>query len=420
MNEPSGSKVAESPPRRNGGLVPRVLRDLRRRGLERRLQRRMEPFARAILVADRSAQLRPDPGPQICVEQGLQWLLRAQANSVTADGGVSRHFSLISGWGASYPETTGYIVPTFIREGRRMDDSRLIAGAEQMLDWLVSIQFPEGGFQGGVVDAHPRVPVTFNTGQILLGLVAGAEFFGKADYLRAAQLAADWLVRTQDPDGCWRRFATPFAAAGEKAYETHVSWGLFEADRILPQRGYGDAGMRQVAWAVRQQRDNGWFDKCCLSDNTSPLTHTIGYVLRGLLEAYRSKGAPELLAVSEKTARSVLACLDATGRIPARLDESWRPAASFACLTGIAQIASCWIILYEFTGRPEYLAGARLANQFVRRTILLDTHPGVDGAVRGSFPIDGDYGRYEFLNWACKFMVDANSAELALMQKTPE
>jgi hypothetical protein len=35
----------------------------------------------------------------------------------------------------------------------------------------------------------------------------------------------------------------------------------------------------------------------------------------------------------------------------------------------------------------------------------------VRGAVKGSFPVDGDYGQYEYLNWAVKFTVDANLLE---------
>jgi len=33
--------------------------------------------------------------------------------------------------------------------------------------------------------------------------------------------------------------------------------------------------------------------------------------------------------------------------------------------------------------------------------------PGLRGGVKGSCPFDGDYGRYEVLNWATKFFVDA-------------
>ena len=72
-----------------------------------------------------------------------------------------------------------------------------------MLDWLVKIQLGNGGFQGGLIDSEPVVPVTFNTGQILLGLAAGVREFSD-QYRLAMCRAADWLVRTQDSDGCWR------------------------------------------------------------------------------------------------------------------------------------------------------------------------------------------------------------------------
>jgi hypothetical protein len=33
------------------------------------------------------------------------------------------------------------------------------------------------------------------------------------------------------------------------------------------------------------------------------------------------------------------------------------------------------------------------------------------GAVKGSFPIDGDYGKFEYPNWATKFAIDSYTAE---------
>lgn len=394
--------------------APAFVHDWRRTQAERRLVAKMQPFARRIVEMDAANESHPDSSPEACIRLGLDWLLRAQKHSASDDGGVARHFSLIHGWAASYPETTGYIVPTLIREAKCTQDDRLLDGARRMLDWLVSIQFPQGGFQGGVVGELPRVPVTFNTGQVLLGLATGAEHFRKPEYLQAMKQAADWLVNTQDEDGGWRRFPTPFADPGEKAYETHVAWALFEADRVVPDRGYGEAGMRQVRWALKLQRDNGWFEKCCLSDEAQPLTHTIGYVLRGVIEAYRWRRSGDLLAACENTAAHLLRCMREDGYIPARLDCEWRPAASFACLTGLAQIAICWLMLHEYTGRPEYAAAGRAANRFVRGTILRNVHPGVDGGVRGSYPVTGDYGRYEFLNWAVKFMIDANRREVQL------
>jgi hypothetical protein len=97
------------------------------------------------------------------ISEALAWIGRAQDNSPSADGGVARHYCLITGWGASYPETTGYIVPTIIREAQALADTALLKRARIMLDWLVSIQMPGGGFRGGVTSDGPAVPVTFNT-----------------------------------------------------------------------------------------------------------------------------------------------------------------------------------------------------------------------------------------------------------------
>ena len=187
------------------------------------------------------------------------------------------------------------------------------------------------------------MPVTFNTGQILLGLAAAQAEFGT--YLEPMRRAADWLVQTQDPDGCWRRFPTPFAVAGEKEYETHVAWGLFEAAQSEHDRHYMDAALANVRWALTQQTSNGWFNNNCLSDPKNPLTHTIGYTLRGVLEAYRHSKDPALLTACRKTADGLLTALRPDGFLPGRLNRNWQGTVSWACLTGTAQIVLCWLLL---------------------------------------------------------------------------
>ncbi|MCW5752693.1 MAG: hypothetical protein KIT81_16280 [Alphaproteobacteria bacterium] len=378
---------------------------------------RLPQAARRERTRDRQGLPQNDPGAATAIAAGLEWLCQAQDRSATKDGGAARHYSLLTGWASSYPETSGYIVPTLLREARLSGDPKLEARARRMLDWLVSIQFPEGGFQGGVVDALPRVPVTFNTGQILLGLAAGAAELDRARYLEPMRKAAQWLVDSQDGDGCWRRHPTPFAKPGEKAYETHVAWGLFEADRVLPGLGFGETGLRQVRWAIACQHPNGWFEKCCLSDAERPLTHTLGYVLRGIIEAYRLMPADDLLMAAIRTADGLLGVLEPDGRLPGRLDKEWRAAAPWVCLTGSVQIAHCWFLLSDITGNAQYREGARLANRYVRRTLVIDGQPEVRGGVKGSFPVDGGYGRFEYLNWACKFMIDANRMELDHLAK---
>jgi hypothetical protein len=368
--------------------------------------------AKSVLRLDKMGPSHIDPGPAQTIEEGIAWLGRAQDNSRTKDGGVARHYSLLDGWAASYPETTGYIVSTMISYGQEMEIDEPIRRALRMLDWLTSIQFPEGGFQGGMVNQTPCVPVTFNTGQILIGLSAGAAI--DPSYRQPMLRAADWLVTTQDPDGCWRKYPTPFAAAGEKTYETHVSLGLFRAAALEPNRGYLEAGLRQVDWALTNQATNGWLAKCCLSDPLRPLTHTLGYALRGIVEAYFSSQDDRYLQAACRAADGLTRALGAEGKLPGRLDADWKPAADWVCLTGSSQIAESWLLLYKATGRADYRRAALLANAFVRRTITIDGPPEVRGGVKGSFPVDGLYGRWQYLNWACKFTIDANRAEMAL------
>jgi len=368
-------------------------------------------------LSDRLGLPAVDPGPAAIVQACTAWLCAAQDHSSSNDGGVARDYSLQTGWSSSYPETTGYIIPTVITVARRTGahgkDEALHGRARRMLDWCVAIQFPEGGFQGGKIDSTPRVPVTFNTGQILLGLAAGVAAYG-APYEDAMHRAASWLRDSQDADGCWRRHPTPFASAGDKAYETHVAWGLFEADRVAPGHGYGDAGLRQVDWALTKQRPNGWFASNCLDNPLLPLTHTIGYALRGLLEAHRFSARTDLLDAAARTGTSVAKVVAADGYLAGRLGPDFQPGASYACLTGSAQNAHCLFLLYQLTGERRYLDAGRRLNSFVRRAVSIDGPAHARGGVKGSFPVDGDYGTWAYLNWAAKFCIDANLLELEI------
>jgi hypothetical protein len=392
-------------------MMKRILRKCRDRFRSMRDRWQLPSAARAEARRDHAGLPLVDPGPERIIEAGLGWLCRAQDNSAGRDGGVARHYSLVTGWAPSYPETTGYIVPTLLQCAELRGDDSLRQRVLRMLDWLASIQLPAGSFQGGTIGARPVIGVTFNTGQVLLGLAAGVSHFGER-FRTPMRRAADWLVNTQDADGCWRKHPTPFAMPGEKAYEPHVAWGLLEAARQDPDRGYAEAALANVDWALRFQLDNGWFAQCCLSDPSQPLTHTLGYVLRGLVEAYRySRNAPFLHA-ARRTADGLLGATRSDGFLPGRLDHDWRGTVGWACLTGSAQIAHCWLQLHEATGDVRYRDVAAAANAYVRRTVRVDGPPDTRGAVKGSFPVDGGYGTFEYLSWACKFVIDSNLREL--------
>ena len=66
----------------------------------------------------------------------------------------------------------------------------------------------------------------------------------------------------------------------------------------------------------------------------------------------------------------------------------------------------------ELLARALHDQSPRAANRFVRRTLRLEGSAGLRGGVKGSFPVDGAYARYQLPNWAAKFMIDANRLEL--------
>lgn len=344
-------------------LIAKALDGLTRRKLTAASREEMRS-EQSGLRATEDSLMRP-------VRAAVEWICAAQDGSSSADGGVARHYSLQDGWGPSYPETTGYIIPTLLECSHELGDRLLRLRARRMAHWLVRIQLPDGSFQGGTVFDTPKVPVVFNTGQILFGLAAAARDEGES-FREPLARAAEWLVRVQDRDGVWRKYPSPFAGPGERAYDTHVAWGMLEAARVLRDSAVYDAALRNIRASLRYQHLNGFVGSCCLSDPTRPLTHTIGYFLRGVLEGYFASHEPALLDGAMRLGLRLRDAVSADGFLAGRIDRSFRASVSWSCLTGSAQIAHCLLQLFELTGDDSFfVVGSRL-NRFVASTVHLD------------------------------------------------
>jgi hypothetical protein len=64
----------------------------------------------------------------------MSWLARAQ--DATPDNGVAQaYFFREKRWASSYPETTGYIIPTFFEYARLTGKSEFTERALRMADW---------------------------------------------------------------------------------------------------------------------------------------------------------------------------------------------------------------------------------------------------------------------------------------------
>jgi len=336
------------------------------------------------------------------LEAAMHWLCRAQ--DAFAPGGVSIDYSLARGWRPGYPETTGYIIPTFIRYAAISGHREYVDRAIRMADWELSIQREDGSFEGGSVGSNLG-PFVFDTGQVLFGLLEAHRNTQDPRYLRGARKAADWLLAVQDAQGMWRRYTYNGIP---HAYYTRVAWGLAELGRYTEIRAYQDAACRNVEWALAQQGDNGWFGSAGFTEagHTAPFTHTIAYTIEGILETGLCLGRESYVDAAARSADALIRICEG-GMFRGRYDRDWNSRDRYSCLTGNAQIAAILFRLYQARGAAEYLPIAQAINRATCRCQLTTGAPQTAGAISGSYPIWGGYRRYAFPNWAAKFFADA-------------
>lgn len=343
-------------------------------------------------------------------EAAVRWLCAAQ--DASSDGGVSYGFfpaSPASGWDVSYPETTGYIMTSLIAYARRTGQNDLIDRALRMAQWEADIQMPNGAVQGGkVTTPDDQTAATFNTGMVLDGLVSVLEERSDATVEAAAVRAGEFLVDDLNEKGLFRTNSKFVSGDAIKIFNVLCAWAMYRLGEITNDSRYRDAAVRAVEGALAFQRQNGWFSENCLEDHLRPLTHTIGYTLQGVLEVGVAAGREDFIHAAERCLTGVLPRIADNGYLSGRLDAKWRPAVSWVCLTGSAQIAIVAFRLSKLRGDEAYkLAADRLVN-FLKAVQNTDTGIiGIDGALAGSYPITGNYMTCGYPNWATKYFLDA-------------
>jgi hypothetical protein len=127
---------------------------------------------------------------------------------------------------------------------------------------------------------------------------------------------------------------------------------------------------------------------------------------------------PAYIAAVRKAADTLLLKQREDGSLAGRFDERWEPAVEYSCLTGVAQMGTVWGRLCQATGDKKYASGLARGNTFLKSVQWLGTgNPGLDGGISGSYPLHGQYGRFEVLNWATKFFVDSLMLETSIAEE---
>ena len=259
----------------------------------------------------------------------------------------------------AYPEVTGYYVPTLYQWGET-------ALARQYLQWLLSVQLPDGAFP-----APDGVPYTFDTGQIMRGLVAALDDVPGAE--ASQRRACDWMLTQVDADS--GRLKTPstelWSDIASDLIHTYALPPLLWAGQRLGVREYEDAARFVLAYYLRQPG--------LLPFNR--LTHFHAYAMEALTELGELAAARQGMAEVARAQR-------ADGSVPAYPDVDW------VCSTGIAQYAIVWYALGDKARADRAMA-------------YLETIQNPSGGFYGSYGKGAKYIAGAEISWGVKYFLDA-------------
>jgi prenyltransferase/squalene oxidase-like repeat protein len=213
------------------------------------------------LRATRLAGQRHVPTDDVALQAAAAWLTRAQ--DASADGGIAGRYRIVGGWSSSYPETTGYAIPTLLTLARVLDDPSYVDRASRCIDFLLSIQLPSGAFPALAIADNRTEPSPFNSAQIVHGLHRWHVERRDERVLDAMHRAASWICDVQDADGAWRQHFYQRLAC---TYSAQAACWLAEVGAHLDEPRFLRAAEKNLRWVLgHRDSQTGWIDACGFS-----------------------------------------------------------------------------------------------------------------------------------------------------------
>lgn len=342
----------------------------------------------------------------------VNWLKIAQ--DATPDAGVSRGFSLVwnrkfgkAGWQPSYPETTGYIIPTMIKAAKLCRDTDFLQRARLMANWEIAIMLHGKSVQGGNICTEPK-PAVFDTGQVIRGLFALYEELKQQEYLEKALQAARWILANEDrQQGRWVEYNASCVNQYTTTYNVYAIAPLARLGVVINDSELQELAYRTGKFTMQMQNENGWFCNCDFQDRDDALLHTIAYAIDGLWDLGEVLEEKAFLDSAKCALDATISQMAPGGWLPGRFNASWAGTVDWACLTGVAQIGVICMKAFRLDGDVRYYDAARNVKNFLKacQNNIDDTFGGI-GAVWGSWPVSGGYAAYQAINWAAKYFAD--------------
>lgn len=394
-------------------LYKRVLLEPRERKLNRDLASRWEEKLNSNPKNRETTQSK---------EAALKWLLMAKSNTTHLGNGFDRAYNLATQkWERPYPETTGYIISSLIDASDEFPHLKLSEHAAQAGKWLEKVQFESGAICSKQWFAGNDKPSIFNTGMVLHGFVSLHQGLQDPEIENAMHRAAKWLMANQEKDGAWIKHAYNNTA---HTYYTMVAWALARYGKMVSSEDAMESCIRNLNWTLSLREENGWIDQMNFDSSRISTTHTIAYTAQGLAECGIILNESPYIEAAISLVDPLNTAFIQNQYLPGAFDSEWNPVpmrhknclnqlietGPWECLTGTAQ-TSCtnWSLSMV---QPELKGMGKKMNKHLRkRQINLPSNPAIDGALSGSWPLDGPYDTLCLPNHAAKFFIDALNLE---------
>jgi len=343
------------------------------------------------------------------LDLAVSWLLKSID---PATGGSRANYSVLfngfKGWSGPYPETTGYIIPTFLNIAAKFKELNMLPDkALKMGEWLLTLQFDDGAFPADIYYANKvRQKSIFNTGQIILGLTSLYDFTKDTRYLDSTSRAANWLVKNQSDDGTWPEYN--YVNGFSPSYYSRVAWPLLKVYARDNDQVFKEAAVKNLRSIQKRQLSNGFIEGSGFQPDSYVFLHTLAYTIRGFLESALLLDDQDLWDSGYRFAEKIFRKFELKKQLYGAYYSDFTGVMWYQCLTGNVQIAIIWLKIYQRTGDARFLSAASKAIDVVVRYQVKNSFDGNRiGAVAGSAPVFGRYMFFRYPNWAVKFLADA-------------
>lgn len=257
--------------------------------------------------------------------KSIKWISK---NSIIGEGIINN-----SKFKKSYPEVTGYYIPTLIRWGYK---ELSVSYAK----WLCSIQKEDGSWY----DTLDKAPYIFDSAQILKGLIAVRKIYSDREQLDSAiKKGCNWILSCMTDEGQLKTPSeTEWGNVASELIHTYCLSPLNDAAQL-----YGEPKYQEAANKILNYYKQHYYEKIV---SFSMLSHFYAYVVEAMLDMGEIELAREAMTNIEAFQKK-------SGAVPAYKDVDW------VCSTGLFQLSLIWFRLGDlYRGNKAFEYACKLQN----------------------------------------------------------